>query len=57
MAQLLECGDCGALLTAERLVVHQRAVHDRVQVNAANPTLAGSTPTPGWSPGAGGVHG
>ena len=47
MAQLLECGDCCALLTAERMAVHERAVHDRVQVNAGNPTLAGSTPTPG----------
>jgi hypothetical protein len=47
VAQLLECGDCCALLTAERMAVHERAVHDRAQANPANPTLAGSTPTPG----------
>lgn len=57
MAQLFECGDCCALLTAERMAAHERSAHDRVQLNAANPTAAGSIPTPGCSPGIGAIHG
>lgn len=27
MAQLLECGDCCALLTADRMLVHEQTLH------------------------------
>ena len=27
MAQLLECGECCALLTAERMAVHEQTLH------------------------------